>query len=121
MPGPVPKRSEERRRQNKPDRPASKVPAGGPVVQPEAPADLHPLAASWYESLSRSGQARYYEPSDWETARVTAVLLSEQLLSGKPSSMMLTALFDVMRRDLLSSEGARRVARLEVERKQAEK
>jgi hypothetical protein len=35
--------------------------------------------------------------------------------------MMLTALFDVMRRDLLSSEGARRVARLEVERKQAEK
>jgi hypothetical protein len=96
-PGPIPKRDAERRRNNDP--------AGGPttvvdisaiveddpdslpfkIKQPipesawESDPDWHEIAKIWFESLSSSGQAVFYEPSDWALARLTAESISRDL------------------------------------------
>ena len=77
--GPIPKRSEERRRQNKPETPLDKVDATGPVAIPKANPKWHPVAKSIYESLKSSGEAKFYEPSDWSTAYMLAESLSRDL------------------------------------------
>jgi hypothetical protein len=77
--GPVPKRSEERRRQNKPDIPIAKVAATGEVEVPPANPRWHPIARRIYESLRTSGQAKFYEPSDWAAAYLLAEALSRDL------------------------------------------
>jgi hypothetical protein len=61
-----------------------------------------------------SGQARWYQPSDWQTARVWAELLSRQLASGRPSAQMVAA-WQQAATELLTTEGARRRARIELE------
>lgn len=91
MPGPVPKRDEERRRRNKPTTETIKVDLSESTAQqieiPSPPVDpdsgellWHPIAERWYMSLARSGQAIFYEPSDWETAYVLAEALSRELI-----------------------------------------
>lgn len=80
--GPVPNRSEERRRRNKPEIETVKVDLSqinDEVEIPEAPEHWHPTATQWYESLAKSGQAKFYEPSDWSTAFVLAEALSREL------------------------------------------
>lgn len=83
MPGPTPKRSEERRRRNKEGVEVQKVDiaqlAAADVEIPVADQDWHPVAHGWYESLKKSGQAIFYEPSDWMTAYVLAETLSREL------------------------------------------
>jgi hypothetical protein len=119
--GPVPKRSDQRRRTNKPDIPVETAPPGLPPAgagrarRPPADQSWHPLAKRWYLALGRSGQARWYEPSDWEHASVWAQLLSDQLNSAKPSAMMLAA-WDSASARLLVTEGDRRRVRIELER-----
>lgn len=114
MPGPVPKRSSQRRRQNKVH--LDRVEVADQVVVPDLGVDdAHPIARDFYESLRISGQARWYEPSDWARARVFTMLLSDQLKTGRPSSMM----YQALQRDmdaLLVSEGERRRVRMEIER-----
>ena len=85
--GPVPKRSEERRRNNKPETPIESVPVSGPVPIPTADPKWHPTARLIYESLPSSGQAKFYEPSDWSTAYLLAESLSRDL---KPQSIGIT-------------------------------
>lgn len=41
----------------------------------------HPTAVAWYLSLTRSGQAIFYEPSDWALAFLTAEQISLALES----------------------------------------
>lgn len=90
--GPVPKRSDQRRRRNKPRRPLVKPPAStascdlaehSPLSDPPGPRPpdpaWHPVVVQWYESLSRSGQTSFYEPSDWATAFLLAELMSRDL------------------------------------------
>ena len=50
--------------------------ASGPI-----PADehWHDIAKWWYESLARSGQSIYYQPSDWATAYLLAESMSRDL------------------------------------------
>jgi len=114
MPGPVPKRSSQRRRQNRVQ--TDRVEVAEKVVVPELGIDdPHPIARDFYESLRLSGQAQWYEPSDWQRARVFTQLLSDQLYTGRPSSMM----YQALQRDmdaLLVSEGERRRVRMEIER-----
>lgn len=81
MPGPVPKRSSERRRVNKPARPIVAAPAASVVVMPEPSEDWHPTARRLYLSLAESGQSRFYEPSDWALAYLMA---ESQSLDLKP-------------------------------------
>lgn len=123
--GPIPKRSEERRRRNKGDGPELiQAPAGGPDDLPDLPEPdvlWHPIAVDWYLSLRESGQAAFYEPSDWAVARYAADLMSKVLLSERgPNGQLVAALNSVMS-SLLTTEGDRRRARMELERKPAAK
>ena len=83
MSGPPPKRDAERRRRNPKAVPTTTVDLETlitqPVEIPEADGGWHPVAAQWYESLARSGQAIFYEPSDWATAYTLAETLSREL------------------------------------------
>lgn len=113
--GPVPKRSSERRRRNADGRP-ERVALTGEVRVPALPKDVHPIARRWYRSLRQSGQARFYEPSDWAAAllvaeQMTRLLASQRAIAGPA----FTALWSAMS-DLLTTEAARRRARIEVER-----
>jgi hypothetical protein len=75
----------------------------------------HPLARDWYRSLAESAQSQFYEPSDWQTARVLAELLSRSLRSGRVTAALVER-WQVGATELLTTEGARRRARLELER-----
>lgn len=123
--GPIPKRTEERRRTNKDDGPGLiKAPSGAPADLPDLPdADplWHPIATDWYLSLRESGQAAFYQPSDWAVARYAADLMSKVLMSERgPNGQLVAALNSVMS-SLLTTEGDRRRARMELERKPAGK
>lgn len=114
--GPIPKRSEERIRRNTPDVEIEKVTAIGPVpVPPLGIVDPHPMVAEIYESMKKSAQRKYYEPSDWAYAKTTLHFLNKLLFNPQPSAMMLTAV-DSMMAKLLLTEGDRRRVRIEVER-----
>ena len=89
MPGPVPKRSSERRRRNKDGQVDTATALPGRVPQPPAEAEWEPLARDWYLSLAESGQAQFYEPSDWQTARILADVLSRNLAGGRLSAALL--------------------------------
>lgn len=80
--GPVPKRSDQRRRTNKPAIPLRKpqAGAGAKVLAPRADPKWHPVARRWYLSLAKSGQAQFYEHSDWATAVVVAESMSRDLM-----------------------------------------
>jgi hypothetical protein len=115
VPGPPPKRSSQRRRMNKVD--IDHVEMAGTVEAPDLLdlEDAHPLAVNLYESLKASGQARWYEPSDWARAQLLVWSLSKMLNTGRPSAMLLAALQKDMDA-LLVSEAERRRVRMEIER-----
>jgi len=100
----------------------TKAPSGAPVDLPDLPgADplWHPIAADWYLSLRESGQAAFYQPSDWAVARYVAELMSRGLSSDRaPNGQYVAALNSAMA-SLLSTEGDRRRARMELERKKS--
>lgn len=77
--GPVPKRSEERRRRNKPKSKPAKAKVDGKVRPPKPDKGWHPVAKRWFESLAKSGQSEFYEPSDWAMAAVLAESMSRDL------------------------------------------
>jgi hypothetical protein len=77
--GPIPKRSDQRRRRNSAARPITKLPAARTVVIPEADSAWHPLAKAWFASLTQSGQSAFYEPSDWGLAVLVAESMSRDL------------------------------------------
>jgi hypothetical protein len=78
--GPPPKRAAERRRANKPEGiQVTQAPGADEVEIPEADPQWHPIAIRWFSSLAKSGQSRFYEPSDWETAYLIAESLSRDL------------------------------------------
>lgn len=129
--GPLPKRSDQRRRTNQPDIAVISAEGAEVVVAPDADSAWHPVALAWYESLAQSGQAKFYEPSDWSTAYLVAESMSRDLcpqaigiaektgevvmatipLKGASLSAYLRA-FNV----LLVTEGDRRRAAVELER-----
>ena len=98
-PGPPPKRSEARRRRNKDGVEVMKVDLddaiAGEVEIPAPPEPMvdeetgeerggwHPIAEDLYMSLTKSGQALFYEPSDWATAYAMCEALSREF-SPKP-------------------------------------
>jgi hypothetical protein len=121
--GPVPKRSEERRRRNADDGPTLvQGKAGAPSELPPLPEPdplWHPIATEWYLSLRDSGQAAFYEPSDWAMARYAAELMSRGLQSDRPPNGQYVAALNSVMASLLTTEGDRRRARIELERKPA--
>lgn len=116
MPGPIPKRSDQRRRENKPEIEVTSAPGAETVVMPAADAAWHPAAARWYASLGESGQARFFEPSDWAQAWVWTEFLSRALNQGDRPSSQLIAAWSAGATELLTTEGARRRLRMELQR-----
>jgi hypothetical protein len=104
------------------------------VSVPKANAKWHPVAKRWFDSLAKSGQSSFYQPSDWGAAYVLAESLSRELkprpvslgegADGKPVVVMqefpirgatLSALLKGMTA-LLATEGDRRRVQLELQR-----
>lgn len=115
MPGPVPKRSEERSRRNKPENEGGIPLSKGeriPHRVPPADANWHPRAKQWYRSMSRSGMRDYYEVSDYEYARILCDALTEYY--KRPTAMMLATILQGMT-SLGVTEGERRRMRIELE------
>lgn len=127
--GPVPKRSDQRRRRNKPDVEIDKAPAAPEVEIPKPSPIWHPIADRWYRSLADSGQAVFYQPSDWATAYLIAESMSRDLkpqfvgvdAEGRPimkaiplKGASLGSYLKAMT-VLLVTEGDRRRARLELQ------
>lgn len=115
MPGPVPKRSDQRRRRNKENGETQQVYRTGQVTIPATDENWHPIARDWFDSLKDSAISQYYDASDWATARYVAEAMSRNLSTGKLSSQLFQAVMSAMT-DLLTTEGARRKARIEIER-----
>lgn len=119
--GPIPKRSEERRRRNKDDGPELvQAPSTPPAELPDLPEpdpNWHEIATDWYLSLRESGQAVFYQPSDWAVARYAAELMSRGLSSDRPPNGQYVAALNSVMTSLLTTEGDRRRARIELERK----
>lgn len=117
--GPIPKRSEDRIRRNKPETPLDKIEVIGQVNIPELGLpDPHPLVTDFYLSMKESAQSRFYEASDWAMARFCLHLVDVLMKSPRPSAQLVTAV-NSMLSDLLVTEGSRRRVRLEVERAQS--
>ena len=114
---PAPKRSSERRRRNKESRP-DKVAMPGGVKPPAASAKWHPIAKGWFNSLKESGQAQYFEPSDWQAARYVAEVMTKHLSRPQPSAQLFSGIWSAMT-DLLTTEASRRRVRMEVDREPA--
>lgn len=78
--GPVPKRQDQRRRQNKPAPGQEIDTAPGVTPAPDPPDERwHPIARRWYEGLEKSGQSQYYQQSDWDTAYLIAECIHRDL------------------------------------------
>lgn len=125
MPGPPPKRSDQRRRRNKPDESQPKltvVKDDAPRPAPKAPRvspSWHPLMKDWFRSLKTSGQARFYEPSDWQTARLLAEVMSQELNSGEGVKASMLGEFNRAAASLMTTEGERRRLRVELQAAEA--
>lgn len=118
MPGPAPKRSDQRRRRsskNENHLDTVKAPAGSTVVWPAPDPDWHATARDWYRSLALSGQAQFYEQSDVQLAVFVAQMMSSCCDTDRPSAQMVASVLTAQA-DLLTSEGARRKARIELQR-----
>lgn len=127
--GPIGKRDEERIRRNIPEDPTVTVQMIGTVDIPELGdmshlGETHPLVTDMYESIKQSASVKYYEPTDWQFARLALYTLNQELIAaahnGKPVGAMKLSAINQMLSALLLTEGDRRRARLEIERAPAE-
>jgi len=125
MPGPIPKRDEERVRRNIPTDPTETITMIGKVKIPEMGdlshlGETHPLIEEMYESIKQSAAVKYYEPTDWQFARIALYTLNQELIAaqhnGRPVGAMKLTAINQMLSALLLTEGDRRRARLEIER-----
>lgn len=125
MAGPVPNRSDDlsrKRDANRGDRPDLKAGTLRPVTIPHADPDWHPIARKMWDALKTSGQADFYQNSDWAFAYSLMDDLSmykKPLLSKdgveyhKRSGQMLQTIMTSLER-LLVTEADRRRARVEL-------
>lgn len=114
--GPLPKRQSESAGHRAKRQIADSVSLDAAVVAPPLPeGPYHPQAVAWYDSLSSSGQSRYFEPSDWQWAIILTVMLDDLLTSTRRSTEMFKAIGAEMDK-LGNTENARRRMRVEVTR-----
>lgn len=80
----------------------------------------HPLMKDWFRSLKESGQSQFYEASDWQTARLLAEVMSQELNSGEPVKASMLGEFNRAAASLMTTEGERRRLRVELQSPQAD-
>lgn len=114
--GPVPNRSEDlarpRSRKGSDEQPVTKGEMK-PVKVPNADRNWHPIAQRLWDSLKTSGQADFYQNSDWAFAFSLCEDLSYYKKAGKRSGQMLQTIYSAFER-LLVTEGDRRRVRIEL-------
>lgn len=93
--------------------------ATGAVTWPPAPRAWCRPAKEWYGSLQQSGQAVFFEPSDVQAARILGWALTEIMGADKFSPTAFGEVWSAMG-DLLTTEGARRKARIELQQPEPE-
>lgn len=116
MPGPVPSRSEDlarpRERKGSDVQSVTKGELRG-VTIPHKAQDWHPIAVKMWEGLKTSGQADFFQNSDWAFAYSLMDDLSYYKKSGKRSGQMLQSIYSALER-LLVTEADRRRVRIEL-------
>jgi hypothetical protein len=116
LPGPIPNREADlarpRERQGSNIQPVTKGELK-PVTVPDPDPSWHPIATRLYESLRSSGQADFYQNSDWAFAMSVCDDLSHYKKSLKRSGQMLQTIYAALER-LLVTEGDRRRVRIEL-------
>jgi hypothetical protein len=137
--GPIPKRSDQRRRTNSPASSTVTVTVPDYALAGQVSAwavpdpEWHPVARRWFESLRASRQSVFYEPSDYAVAYLLAESMSRELspqpmVVGKgadahvemvllPPKGALIAVWLKGMTGLLATEGDRRRAGLELARR----
>jgi hypothetical protein len=114
--GPVPKLIAERRRRNGADGPKLlTLPAGEPLRVPAADPAWHPVIIAWFEGLRSGPEGEFLTAAGWGFVRYLAERESRNLQLARPSAQT-SALFVAAQSDLLTTEGARRRLRIELER-----
>ena len=109
--GPIPKRTDQRRRRNLLEGGIDSASGATSVEVPDADGDWHPIAIRWFVSLGESGQSAFYEPSDWQFACFLAELMTRALDNPRGiNGQLITAVMSGMT-ELLTTEGSRRRAR----------
>lgn len=73
------------------------------------------MATQWYLSLQKSGQRVFFENSDWAQAFYVAEAMSRSLRTSRISGNLFSAVISACA-ELLTTEGARRRVRVELER-----
>lgn len=119
--GPIGKRSDQRHGHRTKAEMAGTTRADGAAVVsvPEPDPEWHEVAREWYSALGQSGQSQFYEPTDWQQARVLAHILDRLMRADRPSPELFKA-WQSGAAELLTTEGARRRVRVELVRPQAE-
>jgi hypothetical protein len=89
---------------------------GDDVVRgPELIGKHSAVGCRFYEALRRSGQAQFFEPSDWSRAELVVLAIDDYVRDHKAFHLQA---IEKMSSSLLVTEGDRRRMRLEVERPQ---
>lgn len=117
--GPIPNRSEDLarpRERNGEARNQGDITHGTmrTVRIPHPDKDWHPIATQLYKAARSSGQADFYQNSDWAVLYSICDDLSFYKKSGKRSSQMAATIYAALT-TLLVTEGDRRRARLELQ------
>jgi hypothetical protein len=115
--GPVPNRSDDLSRERDADR-GDRAPItkglSRPATIPDPDPEWHPIALMLWTAALESGQADFYESSDYAWLWNICEELDQYKRSTKRSSMMFAALNQAFEA-LLITEGARRRVRIELQ------
>ncbi|ASU81001.1 hypothetical protein CDG81_09630 [Actinopolyspora erythraea] len=82
---------------------------------PEEDENWESITKFWFNSLKVSAIRQYYDSTDWATALYVAEAMDRNLKSGGKFSGQLFASVMTAMDNLLTTEGARRRARIEIE------
>ncbi len=118
MPGPIPKREEDRVRRNKTGEDGLAVQSFSledPVKIPKAEFN-NPLVQRIWDAMTISVNVQFYEPTDWAYAELTLTMWDKLLVEGKVPAAMMLASLDSMMTKLLLTEGDRRRLKIEAQR-----
>jgi hypothetical protein len=106
---PIPKPPGQRRRRNRPAIDPTVAESDDERRGPRLIGRHCAVARRWYESLRRSGQSAWYQPSDWAFAEIVCCAIDGFV--AEPRAAMLTALVKA-HSALLGTEADRRRAQL---------
>ena len=84
-----------------------------PTNQPDASPEWDDGVRALWDSMSQSGQADFYQASDWAFARVVLDDLNRIRVNSRPSAEAMRGVYGALDR-LLLTEGERRRARIEL-------